>query len=73
MSFSKAESYKNFGWKSGKNRPEGPVIDIWDKDPLFLWYAFVVGLLFEALIGQKQGKHEREPKEQGIPILDMVC
>ena len=25
-----------------------------------------------ALIGQKQVKHEREPKEQGIPILDIL-
>jgi hypothetical protein len=24
-----------------------------------------------AVIGQKQVKHEREPKEQEIPILDM--
>jgi hypothetical protein len=42
----------------------------------------VVELLFEALIGQKQKfgvligqkqvKHEREPKEQGIPFLD-IC
>jgi hypothetical protein len=26
-----------------------------------------------ALIGQKQVKHEREPKEQGIPILDIFA
>jgi hypothetical protein len=42
----------------------------------------VVDLLFEALIGQKlkssaliglkRVKHEREPEEQGIPILDMT-
>ena len=49
---------------------------------MFLWFAFVVELLFEALIGQKklesgavidqkQVKHEREPKEQEIPILDI--
>jgi hypothetical protein len=28
-SFSKIELYKNVGWKSGKKRPEGPVIDIY--------------------------------------------
>ena len=27
-SFSKAESYKHCGWKSGKKRPEGLVIDM---------------------------------------------
>ena len=39
---------------------------------LFLKLLSIKKLKSGALISQKQVKHEREPKEQGIFILDLV-
>jgi hypothetical protein len=53
-------------WKSPKKNFERSWLNFFSK------LLLVKQLKSGALIGQKQVKHEREPKEQGIPILDIL-